>query len=133
MNIVWVNGTFDILHTGHLAMLKFASRLGDVLCVGIDSDERIKQKKGKSRPINSQYFRKELLQSLFYVDKVYVFESDYQLTEYIRMLSPKHMVIGDDYKDKTIIGADYCENITFFKRLPGFSTTQIINKIQDVK
>jgi D-beta-D-heptose 7-phosphate kinase/D-beta-D-heptose 1-phosphate adenosyltransferase len=133
MNIVWVNGTFDILHTGHLSMLKYASQLGDVLCVGIDSDERIKQKKGESRPINSQYFRKELLQSLFYVDKVYIFESDYQLTEYIRMLSPKHMVIGDDYKGKEVIGADYCENITFYKRLPGFSTTEIIKRINNVK
>jgi len=133
MNIVWVNGTFDILHTGHLSMLKYASQLGDILCVGIDSDERIKQKKGESRPINSQYFRKELLQSLFYVDKVYIFESDYQLTEYIRMLSPKHMVIGDDYKGKEVIGADYCENITFYKRLPGFSTTEIIKRINNVK
>jgi rfaE bifunctional protein nucleotidyltransferase chain/domain len=130
MKHVWVNGCFDILHHGHLQLLKYASTLGDKVCVGIDSDVRVKSLKGEDRPVNNQTFRKELLEALVYVDKVYIFDTDYQLSEYIRQLSP-HMVIGDDYIGKKIIGADFCEKITFFPRISGFSTTETIKKVKN--
>jgi len=130
MKIVWVNGCFDILHQGHLELLKYAASLGDKLCVGIDSDMRVASSKGKNRPVNNQTFRKNLLEALVYVDKVYIFDTDYQLTQYIKQLSP-HMVIGDDYIGKKVIGAEFAQNVTFFQRIEGFSTTETIKKVKN--
>jgi D-beta-D-heptose 7-phosphate kinase/D-beta-D-heptose 1-phosphate adenosyltransferase len=130
MKIVWVNGCFDILHQGHLELLKYAASLGDKLCVGIDSDMRVAASKGKNRPVNNQTFRKNLLEALVYVDKVYIFDTDYQLSQYIKQLSP-HMVIGDDYVGKKVIGAEFAEKVTFFPRIQGFSTTETIKKVKN--
>jgi rfaE bifunctional protein nucleotidyltransferase chain/domain len=130
MKKVWVNGCFDVLHLGHLELLRFAASLGDKLYVGIDSDIRIKSTKGKDRPINDQYFRKYLLESLSYVDKVYIFETDYQLESYIRECSPAHLVIGREYEGKKIIGSEYAEKITFVPRIGNFSTSEIIKNIK---
>lgn len=131
MNIIWVNGCFDLLHLGHIEMLKYAKNLGDLLYVGIDSDIRIKQMKGDDRPYNNEMTRLVLLESLKFVDKVMIYDTDYQLQEYIRQTSPFRMVIGEEYKGKNIIGSDFCENITFFPRIEPFSTTIIAKKIQN--
>ena len=113
-----------------MELLKYASSFGDKLCVGIDSDVRVTASKGEKRPINNQTFRKNLLEALIYVDKVYIFDTDYQLSQYIKQLSP-HMVVGDDYIGKKVIGAEFCEKITFFPRIEGFSTTETIKKLKN--
>lgn len=133
MKNVWVNGCFDVLHLGHLRLLQFAATLGDRVIVGIDSDHRVAASKGKGRPVNGHSFRKELLESLRFVDKVYVFDTDHQLSEYIRQANPWQMVIGSDYLGKKIIGSEHCANVTFFQRIEGISTTETIKSIIDGK
>lgn len=127
MTKVFVNGTFDILHMGHLALLEHAKSLGDTLVVAIDSDKRVKSLKGESRPINTQYERAALLISLKDVDEVYVFDTDEDLIHLIS--SCDIMVKGSDYKDKPIVGSHVCPKIIFFDIVNGYSTTK---KIQDI-
>lgn len=125
MNNVWVNGTFDVLHIGHIRLLKLASTFGKVR-VGIDSDDRIKKLKGPERPFNTMNVRKEMLESLVYVDSVVIFNDDYSLVNEIKNWNFKTMVIGSDYKNKKIIGGDLFENIIYFDRLSDYSTTKIL-------
>ena len=127
MKKIFVNGTFDILHRGHLELLNFARTQGDELSVAIDSDKRVNQLKGKDRPVNSQEERALLLVNLKAVDKVYLFDTD----EELEMLISQHdiMVKGSDYKDKPIIGQDVCKELIFFDNIDGYSTTK---KIQDI-
>jgi D-beta-D-heptose 7-phosphate kinase/D-beta-D-heptose 1-phosphate adenosyltransferase len=132
MRIVWVNGCFDTLHLGHIELLKFAKSRGDLLFVGIDSDARIKQKKGEKRPIQDEKTRFAILSNLKLVDNVCIFDTDYQLERLIADYNIVEIVIGDDYKGKTIIGSQYCENITFFPRIEQYSTTKIVQKIVDL-
>ena len=127
MKKVFVNGTFDILHIGHLALLDYAKSLGDKLIVGIDSDNRVKLLKGSDRPINSQLERGALLNALKSVDEVFVFDTDADLVSLIQDCDV--MVKGSDYKDKHIIGQDMCKEIVFFERLNGYSTTEKIQHI----
>lgn len=127
MKKVFVNGTFDILHVGHIALLDYAKSLGDQLVVGIDSDDRVRLLKGSNRPINSQVERGILLAALKSVDEVFVFDTDDELTSLIQACDV--MVKGSDYRDKPIVGQEICKQIVFFERLNGYSTT---NKIQDI-
>lgn len=123
---IFVNGSFDLLHTGHLDLLFYAKSLGDHLHVAIDSDERIKEHKGIDRPVNPLYIRKAIMQSLKPVNTVSVFGSDIELIDIIKSYSPDIMVKGSDWKDKTIIGAEHCKKIVFYKRVNNESTTKII-------
>ena len=127
MKKVFVNGTFDILHVGHVALLDYAKSLGDQLVVGIDSDNRVRLLKGSDRPINSQLERGTLLNALKSVDEVFVFDTDDELRSLIQACDV--MVKGSDYKNKPIVGQEICKQIVFFERLNGYSTT---NKIQDI-
>ena len=92
-SIVWVNGCFDVLHRGHIEMLKHAKSLGDFLVVGIDSDERIRSAKGATRPFNTLNDRKFILEALSCVDFVVSFSSDEELIQHVRSISPKFMVL----------------------------------------
>lgn len=123
---VWVNGTFDVFHPGHLALLKYAAAKGEVH-VGIDSDLRVKELKGHDRPVYTQEQRKEMLESLKFVEKVYIFYTDHDLERIMREVDPTLMVIGSDYEDKKIIGKDIPRGILFFKRIEGISTSEILN------
>ena len=127
MKRIVVNGTFDILHSGHLALLNHARSLGDYLVVAIDSDRRVQELKGADRPINTQAERQELLSNLRSVDEVRIFDSDQELVDIIAECAI--MVKGSDYKGKTIVGQDVCKELIFFKLKNGYSTT---NKIQDI-
>jgi len=128
MNRVIVNGTFDVLHVGHIKLLEYAATFGPVLVL-IDSDRRIKELKGPSRPINGLYERITLLRALKSVDEVEVFDSDLELETLIRECAPDIMVKGSDYKGQSIIGACYCNEIKFYDRIEQYSTTKTIQDI----
>ncbi len=123
---VFVNGTFDVLHLGHLAMLNYARRLGDTLIVAIDSDNRVRRLKGPDRPINTYYERRAMLENLKAVDEVKIFDTDQDLINLIKGCDI--MVKGGDYRNLPVIGAEHIE-VVFFDRIDGYSSTK---KIQDI-
>jgi len=130
MTRVVVNGTFDIIHLGHLKLLEYARNLpNSYVLVLADSDNRIKKLKGQDRPINTEYERCSLLFALKYVDRVETFDTDQELVDLIKGFEPDVMVKGSDYRGQPIIGAEYCKEIKFYDRLGNYSTT---NKIQDI-
>ena len=129
MTRVFVNGTFDILHPGHIALLRYAVDLGQQLLVAIDSDRRVRELKGEDRPFFDAADRKFIVESIAGVDAVEVFDTDQELEDIIRMYAPDIMVKGSDYQGKHIIGAEYCGRIEFFKRIDEYSTTQILQHI----
>ena len=128
---VIVNGTFDILHRGHLEMLKFAKSQGSYLLVAIDSDKCVRELKGSDRPINNQEDRKLALESLRYVDAVWIFDDQEELTHICKMYKPDIMVKGSDYYGKPITGAEYCNYIKFFPLVSNYSTSKLIENINN--
>ncbi|NBW33785.1 MAG: hypothetical protein EBR30_01870 [Cytophagia bacterium] len=128
---IWVNGAFDILHIGHIKLLKHAAAMG-YLRVGIDTDERIKELKGPNRPFNCFKDRKEMLESLRFVDEVVGFSSEQELIDEIKLYQPHVMVIGSDYKDKRIVGSEFINKIVYFDRLENVSTTSILEYEKDI-
>ena len=129
MKIVFTNGCFDILHPGHIEMLKYAKSLGGKVVVGIDSDERVKEKKGDLRPINTSEVRKEMLLAIRYVDEVYVFDDDKQLKSLVKKFEPDIMIVGSDWMEKPVIGSEYAKEVKFFERIPEYSTSKTIESI----
>ena len=125
MKIV-VNGTFDVIHPGHLALLNYAKSLGDFLIVAIDSDSRVSELKGPQRPINPQHERKLLLENLRAVDQVVIFNSSSELVDIIQQCAI--MVKGSDYRGKSVIGEANCQ-VIYFDRINEYSSTK---KIQDI-
>jgi D-beta-D-heptose 7-phosphate kinase/D-beta-D-heptose 1-phosphate adenosyltransferase len=124
-----VNGTFDILHRGHVELLEHAKSLGEFLLVCIDTDERVKELKGSDRPINNQNDRAFMLQGLKCVDAVWTFDSEEDLERICEMYQPDIMVKGKDYEGKRIVGAKHCKEIKFVELVNGYSTTNIIERI----
>jgi D-beta-D-heptose 7-phosphate kinase/D-beta-D-heptose 1-phosphate adenosyltransferase len=128
INVV-VNGTFDILHRGHIEMLEYAKSLGGHLLVCIDTDSRVSELKGIDRPINKQTDRAFMLQSLRCVDTVWCFDDEEELEEILEKYKPDVMVKGSDYRGKPIVGAHLCKEIKFYELVPNYSTTRTIQNI----
>ena len=127
--IVFTNGCFDIIHRGHIELLKYCKSLGGKVIVGLNSDESVKRLKGDSRPINNQEDRIEVLKSIKYVDEVLIFEED---TPYNLIISknPDIIVKGGDYSPSEVVGHDLCK-VLIFEFLDGYSTTKTIKNIGD--
>lgn len=126
MKKIFVNGSFDLLHTGHINMLNYAKRQGDYLHVAIDADERIKELKGPERPIQPEHIRIAIMANLKAVDEVSIFRTDEDLINTIRMYEPDIMVKGSDWSGGEIIGGEYCKEIMFYARENDESTTKTI-------
>lgn len=127
--VVWTNGVFDILHPGHLELLKYAKNLGQKLIVGINDDESVRRLKGNGRPVNNFATRKQQLEMLPWVDEVVVFGEDtpQQILEIIR---PDIIVKGGDYTTETTVGNELAE-VKIFPIVKGHSTTEIIGRIKE--
>jgi D-beta-D-heptose 7-phosphate kinase/D-beta-D-heptose 1-phosphate adenosyltransferase len=141
MNI-WVNGCFDILHSGHLDLLQFAKyyknsnyyKKGEKnkLIVGIDSDRRVRKLKGKARPIISEKERKKILESLRYVDKVVIFDSSDELRNNIKRWHIDFMIVGDVYRNRKVIGSEKSKYGVIYYPVDTRSTSNIIDKILEL-
>ena len=130
--IVFTNGCFDLLHKGHIDLLTVASKYGDKLVVGINSDESVKKLKGEDRPVENQRTRKKKLLNIKYVDDVYVFEESTPLN-IIKSICPDVLVKGADYTVPEIVGAKFVLSnggmVRTVPLTPGFSTTKSIEKM----
>ncbi|HEC1756420.1 TPA: D-glycero-beta-D-manno-heptose-7-phosphate kinase [Campylobacter lari] len=130
--VVFTNGCFDIMHYGHIKYLEKAKKLGDILVVGLNSDESVKRLKGNSRPINLEFQRACMLASMYFVDYVVIFNEDtpYELIEFLK---PDVLVKGSDYKGKEVVGSNLVKKVELIDFEDGFSTTNIINRIANDK
>jgi D-beta-D-heptose 7-phosphate kinase/D-beta-D-heptose 1-phosphate adenosyltransferase len=129
VDTVFVNGTFDLLHKGHLELLNFAKSYGNYLIVAIDTDDRVKEKKGPNRPIYNQDERRFFLNMLKPVDQVEMFSSDEELEQLIKGFNPDIMIVGSDWKNKPVIGSQYAKRLIFFDRIGDYATTKTIEYI----
>lgn len=130
---IWINGTFDIIHAGHIKLFKKArilSGLDGWVKVGTDTDQRIRTLKGQKRPINKLEDRLEVLRSIKWIDEVVTFSTDLELEELIKDFSPDILLIGSDYKDKKIIGDKWAGEILFFEKYSDLSSTKIIQELE---
>ncbi len=132
--IVFTNGCFDIIHAGHIHLLKQAKSMGAKLIVGLNSDLSVSRLKGPSRPINNQADRLLVLNSIRYVDQVIIFDQDDPM-DLIMKINPNVLVKGSDYKKKNIIGADFViangGSVRIVDFVDGKSSSNIIKRLDD--
>lgn len=121
-------GTFDVLHVGHLRMLRRSAEYGDTLIVGVSTDELNEEKKGRP-PIYTQNERLELVSSIRYVDRVFLEESLEKKREYVTEFKADVLVMGDDWEGRFDELKDVCE-VIYLPRTPAISTTALIEKIR---
>lgn len=126
MTTIWTNGCFDIVHIGHIYLFQYAKSLGHQLVVGIDDDNRVKSLKGQNRPVNTQQCRKQFLESIKYIDHVVIFSNEEELRHNLKKFNVDTIVIGDDYRNKPVIGSDLA-SVVFFPRIPNISSSSILS------
>ena len=130
--IVFTNGCFDIIHPGHIYLLKKSKDMGDVLIVGLNSDSSIKKIKSEDRPINKESDRVKILESIKHINYVTIFNEETPL-KLIKLINPDILVKGGDYKINEIVGSDFViQNGGEVKIIPfigGHSTSKLIDRI----
>jgi D-glycero-beta-D-manno-heptose 1-phosphate adenylyltransferase len=130
--IVFTNGCFDLLHFGHVDYLSEAADLGDILIVGLNTDDSVKMLKGPKRPVNGQESRSFMLASLSFVSAVILFEEETPI-KLIKFIKPDVLVKGSDYKPEEMVGYDFVTSyngtVKAIDLIPGYSTTNILQKI----
>jgi len=126
--IIFTNGCFDILHRGHATYLQKAKELGDILILGLNSDESIGRLKGENRPINNLEDRAFLIGALESIDFVVPFTQDTPY-ELIKLIEPNILVKGSDYEGKEVVGSDIADEVILIDLVAGKSTTNLIGKI----
>ena len=129
--IVFTNGCFDILHIGHIKYLEKAKSFGDILILGLNSDDSVRRIKGEMRPINNQTDRAYILASLGMVDYVVTFDQDTPIN-LIKLIEPDILVKGNDYKSKKVVGKDIAKELKLVQFIEGKSTTNTIERIQNL-
>ena len=131
--IVFTNGCFDLLHKGHRDLIKKSFSFGDILIVGLNSDDSVKRLKGEDRPIQDEVERKTALLNTGYVNEVYIFDDDTPL-ELISLIKPDTLVKGGDYTPNEIVGYEEVTNsggeIKIVPLTPGYSTTSTIENMR---
>lgn len=126
--IVFTNGCFDILHRGHVEYLQKARELGDLLVLGLNSDNSVKRLKGNDRPINNEMDRSIVLSALECINYISIFDEDTPL-ELIKIVKPDILVKGGDYKIEDVVGREFAKETVLIDFVDGYSTTNIIKKI----
>ncbi|WP_300752340.1 D-glycero-beta-D-manno-heptose 1-phosphate adenylyltransferase [uncultured Brachyspira sp.] len=126
--IVFTNGCFDILHRGHVEYLQKARELGDLLVLGLNSDNSVKRLKGNDRPINNETDRAIVLSALECINYISIFDEDTPL-ELIKIVKPDILVKGGDYKIEDVVGREFAKETVLIDFVDGYSTTNIIKKI----
>lgn len=133
--IVFTNGVFDLLHPGHVYFLRECKKLGDILVVGVNTDDSVKKIKGEKRPIYSLEERLILLEALEFVNYLIPFEEETP-ENLIRLIKPDILVKGEDYKNKLIVGKEFVESyggkVVLIPLMLKFSTSEIIKKIKEL-
>lgn len=129
--VVFTNGCFDIIHSAHIKLLRYSKSQGDILIVGLNSDNSIKKLKGNSRPINKIEERAELLANLGFIDYIVIFSDNtpYNILSYIK---PNILVKGGDYSLETIIGKEFTDEIKLFNFIDGKSSSNVIKQINQL-
>ncbi len=131
--VVFTNGVFDLLHSGHVDVLLGARRFGDVLVVGVNSDASVRRLKGPERPVRSEAERAYVLAAFEMVDCVVIFDEDTPI-ELVKALRPDVLVKGGDYSEATIVGAPEVRawggDVQVVALTPGHSTTNLLNKLR---
>ena len=131
-NIVWTNGTFDILHPGHIELFKVARSLGDKVIVATDTDEKIKKDKGFDRPVNDLRYRVAMLEAIKYIDVVLTFNTRQELEDLIQLYQPDILLLGDDWRDGEVVGWEHAGETRFFPRVGGYASSSTIRKIKNL-
>ncbi len=127
----FINGCFDVLHVGHIELIKFAKSKCDYLMIALDTDERVASFKGPNRPFNSLQDRETMMMALKGVDELRSFSTDEELTLLVKNYNPDVMIVGSDWEGKRVIGGEHAKELVYFRRIDGYSTTKILENSID--